>query len=194
MYHILLLWCSRAFYPNLATKSPWISWNLRCFSLGHVTRPKETHLISWWRLKTNADHIWRILWERERKPVLKQKGKGLQLKTRTQLLNIGSFAQIQKVDQISKLIKINLFWSWAVCRLTYVKASFSSVATHLGLWFYLEEVSKVTREIMKVCCCKHHSSGRKIFTKIEVFSRFLKLVGSSCCPKHSLKIVTVLIF
>lgn len=194
MYHILLLWCSRAFYLNLATKSPWISWNLRCFSLGHVTRPKETHLISWWRLKTNADHIWRILWERERKPVLKQKGKGLQLKTRTQLLNIGSFAQIQKVDQISKLIKINLFWSWVVCRLTYVKASFSSIATHLGLWFYLEEVSKVTREIMKVCCCKHHSSGRKIFTKIEVFSRFLKLVGSSCCPKRSLKIVTVLIF
>lgn len=42
--------------------------------------------------------------------------------------------------------------------------------------------------------CKHYSSGIKIFSKIEVFSRFLKLVGSSSCPKHSLKIVSFLIF
>lgn len=47
--------------------------------------------ISWWRLKTNAYHVSRILWEGQRKPVLKQKGKGIHLKPGMHPSSIGSF-------------------------------------------------------------------------------------------------------
>jgi len=65
--------------------------------------------ISQWRLKTNAHHVSRILWEGQRKPALKEKWKGLHLKTRMHPLSTGSIVQIQTADKLNKLIKIHLF-------------------------------------------------------------------------------------
>lgn len=114
---------------------------------------------------------------RTKKASAKTEGERTSLKTKN-----ASFAQIQKVDQINKLEKIIYFDLREVCRLTGFKTSFQFIAVYLDLWFWLEEVSKVTRVSVRELHCMHHSSGRKIFPKVKVLLCFLKPAGSSSCP------------
>lgn len=118
--------------------------------------------------------------------MLKQKGKRIHLKTRMHPLNIGIFVQIQKVYQIAKLIKKKyiLILEWFAGSLVF-KTSFWFIAIYLDLRFWLNVVSNITRVSVREVCCKHHSSGRKIFPKVKVLSCFLKLAGSSSCPACS---------